>query len=246
MDRTPLERPPALDLGRVALFLDLDGTIAEIAPQPGDVGPLAARTALLLRLGERLDGRLAILTGRTLQDADRILDGSVTTAAAVHGLVRRDPAGAVETSAPSPGIAAAREALQALAMSRPGLVLEEKELSLALHYRHAADSAEGVLDATRRIADSHGLSVQAGAMVSELRTPGPHKGDALRDLMAAPPFAGFTPIMVGDDLTDETAFTAAADLGGWGVLVGPPRSTAARSRLDGVSDVMTWLLESLT
>lgn len=245
MNRTPLERPPALDLGRVALFLDLDGTIAEIAPQPGDVGPVAARTALLLRLGERLDGRLAVLTGRTLEEADRILESAVTTAAAVHGLVRRDPAGAVEAHAPSPGIAAAREALQALADARPGLVLEEKDLSLALHYRHATGSAEGVLDATRRIAEANGLSLQAGVMVSELRTPGPHKGDALRSLMGRPPFAGFVPVMVGDDLTDEVALAAAAELGGYGVLVGAPRPTAARYGLNGVDAVLAWLLEGL-
>lgn len=243
MDRTPPQRPPVLDSGRVALFLDLDGTIAEIAPQPGDVGPIKARTDLLRGLGARLDGRLAVLTGRTLEEADRILEGAVKTAAAVHGLVRRDPAGTVESVAPSPGIAAAREALRALADARPGLVLEEKELSLALHYRHAADSAEGVLDATRRVAEIHGLELQTGAMVSELRTPGPHKGDALRSLMGAPPFAGFVPVMIGDDLTDETAFAAAADLGGFGILVGPPRPTAARYRLDRVDDVLAWLSE---
>jgi trehalose 6-phosphate phosphatase len=245
MDGTRRERPPALDLRAVALFLDLDGTIAAMEPQPGDVGPLPTRTALLRRLGEQLDGRLAVLTGRTLEDVDRILEGSVTPAAAVHGLVRRDPAGIVETSDPSPGIAAARVALQSLAEARPGLVLEEKQLSLALHYRHAVDSAEGVLDATRRIAETHGLALQAGVMVSELRTPGPHKGDALRGLMDEPLFAGFTPIMVGDDITDESAFAAAGDLGGWGILVGPPRPTAARYRLDGVGAVLAWLEEGL-
>jgi trehalose 6-phosphate phosphatase len=87
--------------------------------------------------------------------------------------------------------------------------------------------------------------VQAGAMVSELRTPGPHKGDALRDVMAETPFNGFTPVMVGDDLTDEAAFAAAADLGGWGILAGRPRPTAALYRLDGVDAVMAWLLEGL-
>ncbi len=243
MNGTRLERPPPLETGRVALFLDMDGTIAELAAQPGDVGPLKPRTELLLRLGKRLDGRLAILTGRTLEEADRILEGAVTAAAAVHGLVRRDPDGRVQFTEPSPGIGAAREALQALADARPGLLLEEKQLSLALHYRHAADSAEGVLDATRRIAEANGLQLQAGVMVSELRTPGPNKGDALRNLMAAPPFAGFTPVMIGDDLTDETAFAAAADLRGFGILAGPARPTKARYRLDNVDAVLAWLLE---
>jgi trehalose 6-phosphate phosphatase len=245
MGLTRLEHPPALDTGRVALFLDLDGTIAEIAPQPGDVGPLAPRTALLRSLGERLDGRLAVLTGRTLEEADRILEGAVRATAAVHGLVRRDASGKIEAATPSPGIAAARAALRSLADARPGLVLEEKQLSLALHYRHAAEAVDGVLDATRRIAQANGLALQAGAMVSELRTPGPHKGDALRSLMERPPFGGFTPVMLGDDLTDEAAFAAAADLGGWGILVGAPRPTAARYGLEDVAAVMAWLLEGL-
>lgn len=245
MDGTRRERPPPLDVREAALFLDLDGTIAAIEPQPGDVGPLASRTDLLLRLGERLQGRLAVLTGRTLEEADRILEGSVTAAGAVHGLVRRDPGGLVEATEPSPGIATARLALQLLADARPGLVLEEKQLSLALHYRHAADSAEGVLDATRRIAEAHGLTLQAGVMVSELRTPGPNKGDSLRNLMRQPPFEGFVPIMVGDDQTDEAAFAAAADLGGFGILVGAARPTAARRRLENVAAVLSWLSENI-
>ena len=240
-----LNRPPALDPGRVALFLDLDGTIAEIASRPGDVGPLPARTALLRRLGERLDGRIAILTGRTLEDADRILDGAVATAAAVHGLVRRDASGGVAAVTPSPGLAAAREALAQLAKARPGLVLEEKVASLALHYRQAPEAEAGVLDASRRIAEAHGLALQAGAMVSELRTPGPGKGDALIGILADKPFAGASPVMVGDDLTDEAAFAAAAQMGGYGVLVGAERPTAARYRLDGVQAVMDWLLEAV-
>lgn len=245
MDHTRLERPPALDLFHAALFLDLDGTIAEIAAQPGDVGPSPERTALLRHLGERLDGRIAVLTGRTLEDADRILEGAVPITAAVHGLVRRDAAGGVAAAKPSPGLEAARVALTQLAQARPGLVLEEKVSSLALHYRHAPDAEEGVLDATRRIAKLNGLTVQTGAMVSELRTPGPHKGDALADIMGAPPFAGAAPVMVGDDLTDEAAFEAAARLGGYGVLVGAGRPTAARWRLEDVPAVMTWLLEAL-
>jgi trehalose 6-phosphate phosphatase len=92
-----------------------------------------------------------------------------------------------------------------------------------------------------RLAAASGLIVQHGKMVVELRPPGADKGDALRALMTEPEFAGARPMFVGDDQTDEDAFRAAAELGGGGVLVGPPRETAAKWRLDGVSDVAAWL-----
>ena len=91
------------------------------------------------------------------------------------------------------------------------------------------------------LAGRTGLVLQRGKMVAELRPPGTDKGAALRRLMAEPPFAGARPVFVGDDLTDEHAFEAAAALGGGGVLVGPPRPTAARWRLNGVGEVTCWL-----
>jgi trehalose 6-phosphate phosphatase len=81
-------------------------------------------------------------------------------------------------------------------------------------------------------------------MVAELRPPGPDKGDAVRALMAEPPFAGARPVVVGDDLTDEHAFEAAASLGGAGVLVGPSRSSTASWRLEDVAAVGRWLREA--
>ena len=93
----------------------------------------------------------------------------------------------------------------------------------------------------RRLADETGLILQAGKMVEELRPTGADKGDALRALMREPEFAGARPLFVGDDLTDEHAFLAAAELGGGGVLVGAPRETAARWRIADVSGVARWL-----
>lgn len=245
MDMTRLERPPPLDVRRVALFLDLDGTIAEIAMVPGDVGPLGPRNRLLKALDKALEGRIAVLTGRTLGEADRILDGAVPTIAAVHGLVRRRADGTVRSTKPSRALAEAQESLVALARACPGLIVEEKGASLALHYRQAPQAEAAVLEATARIASASDLTVQNGAMVSELRTPGPDKGDSLRDLMTDPVFAGFTPVMVGDDLTDEHAFAAAADMGGYGVLVGPPRESRARFGLSSVDEVLAWLRAAL-
>lgn len=232
--------PPPLDRRNAALFLDLDGTLAEIEARPEQVVPQPRRTHVLTTLVAAMDGRVAVLTGRTLAEADRILDGAVPAVGAVHGLVRRLPDGTIIEQPPAATLPDARRQLEALAAER-GLLIEDKGSSIALHYRRAPEAAEAARAAVRRVSDATGLLVQEGAMVSELRTPGPDKGDALKAFLAAPPFAGRIPVMVGDDLTDEHAFAAAEEAGGHGILVGPPRETRARFRLDGVADVLAWL-----
>ena len=136
-------------------------------------------------------------------------------------------------------------AFRDLAGRDPGLIVEEKGLSAALHYRQAPGEAEAVQALAEDLAARTGLKLQPGHMVVELRTPGPDKGDSLRDFMTAAPFAGATPIFVGDDLTDEPAFRAARDSGGYGVLVGPPRNSAATHRLEDVNAVLDWLEAAL-
>ncbi|MFL6858715.1 MAG: trehalose-phosphatase, partial [Allosphingosinicella sp.] len=107
--------------------------------------------------------------------------------------------------------------------------------------RRAPDLAGEAASLAEALALRHGLRLQAGKMVAELVPPGVDKGAAVRRLMAEPPFAGARPVFVGDDLTDEHGFEAAAALGGGGILVGPPRETAARWRLVGVDAVHAWL-----
>jgi trehalose 6-phosphate phosphatase len=135
----------------------------------------------------------------------------------------------------------ARAALLGFAEERPGLLVEEKPASIALHYRGAPQHEETALALVGALAARTGLALQPGKMVVELRPPGADKGDAVRRLMAEPAFAGKRPVFVGDDLTDEHAFTAAAEMGGAGILVGPPRETAAAWRLDDVAAVAAWL-----
>lgn len=233
--------PPPLDPAKAALFLDLDGTLAEIAPRPGDVGPVERRTQLLRRLVRGMDGRVAVLTGRPLDEADRILGGAVAAVAAVHGLVRRAPDGTVISFRPSADLHRARCKLEAVAQAHPGLLVEDKGFSIALHYRQAPEAEELVRRTAEQLAGATDLILQNGAMVSELRTAGPHKGDSLKSLLAIEPFAGRRPVMIGDDLTDEDAFAAAEEMGGYGVLVGAPRETRARYGLAGVTDVLEWL-----
>ncbi len=243
IDEITLRLPPPkpLRLGEAALFLDLDGTLAPIAARPQDVRPDPRRTRLLEALKAGLDGRLAVVTGRTLADVDRILEGRVTCVAAVHGLVRRDCDGGMHDSGPHPELGRVTQALKEFAVRDSGLIVEEKGPSVALHFRLAREHGGDARTLARRLAAETGLSLQDGDMVEELRTPGPAKGDSIRAFMESPLFAGARPVFVGDDVTDEHGFEAVARLGGVGVLVGPPRKTHASFNLPGVEDVMAWL-----
>lgn len=239
-----LPPPPVALPPRAALFLDLDGTLAPIMPRPEQVGPDARRAALLDALSRALDGRLAVVSGRALEDVDRILESRVRWVAAVHGLVRRGENG-VDRVPPHPDLDHARDVLRDLARGDRGLLFEDKDLSVALHYRNVPSAADAVIEAAERLAQGSELVLQLGDMVAELRTPGQDKGKAVAAFLREPPFDGATPVFVGDDLTDEDGFTAAARLGGYGVLVGPPhRPTQASYRLNDFDAVLDWLSAS--
>ena len=239
------DAPTPLDLEGAALFLDLDGTLAPIAERPQDVGPDPRRTSLLERLSGCLDGRLAVISGRGLEDIDRILEGCVRPVAAVHGLVRRCADGRLHETPPHPGLRLARAAFHALATADPRLLVEDKGRSVTLHYRQAPDAEALAHQAAQRLALETGLWRQDGAMVVELRTPGPSKGDSVRAFLSEAPFAGARPVFVGDDLTDEDGFAAVHDLGGFGVMVGPIRPTRAQFRLRNVDHALAWLEAAL-
>lgn len=240
-----LPAPKPLGLRDCALFLDLDGTLAPIAARPQDVRPDPRRTDLLERLALALDGRLAVITGRTLEDADRILEGRAPAIAAVHGLIRRDAEGTMHVHAPHPRLAEAAEAFRRFATRDSGLLVEEKGLSVALHFRLARQCADAARACARRLAAETGLTLQNGDMVEELRTPGPTKADSVRAFMAEAPFAGATPVFMGDDVTDEDGFAAAREFGGAGILVGGPRPTGAKYRLPDVEAALAWLEAAL-
>ncbi len=227
------------------LFLDLDGTLAPIAQRPDDVGPQPARTALLRRTQTALGYRLAVVSGRSLAEVDRILENAVASVAGLHGLERRSPDGRVATPPPAPGLEAARHSAHAFAREND-LLLEDKGLSIALHYRLAPDRRDTVEAFARRAAAEHRLTLQAGKMVFELRTPGADKGDVVHTFMTEPPFRGGVPLFIGDDLTDEHGFEAAHALGGYGILVGPARDTRAAFRLETVDAVLGWIEQALT
>ncbi len=233
---------PPVSLGRpMALFLDLDGVLAPMAPRPDDVIADPRRTAVLTALDIVLNGRVAIISGRTLREIDRIADGASLSAAGVHGLERRVRDGGVERPQPAIGVAQALAAFKDFARDRPGVIVEDKAVSAGLHYRQSPASEGAARALADRLAGDTGLTLQPGHMVLELRTPGADKGGAVASFMAEAPFKGAVPVMLGDDLTDEAGFIAATALGGFGVLVGPYRETAARHGLADVDAVLSWL-----
>jgi trehalose 6-phosphate phosphatase len=233
IDETKPTRPALLPLSEVSLFLDIDGTLAEFESTPEAVGPLPRRTALLRRLYERLDGRLAAVSGRGIDSIDHILEGVLPV---VAGVIHRTP--------PHPALAEVRAEAEAFAATRPGVQVEDKGLAVTLHYRRAPDEAPHVRALASRLSKL-GLDYERGNMVVELKTPGADKGYAVRAIMAEPPFSAGTPVFVGDDMTDENGFGHCKAMGGYGVLVGPLRITSARYRLENVEDVLGWLEASL-
>lgn len=235
-----LPAPPPLS-SRASLLLDFDGTLAEIAPRPDAVRVAAALPATLSRLAKRLEGRLAIVSGRGLVQIDAFLSVPGLAVAGSHGMEVRWPDG---TTAPVPEIRghdAIIAALQDFAAVHPGTVVERKPLGAALHYRGNPGAEAAVRALVEQLAARHGLTVQRGKQVFELRPAGRHKGDAIRLFMASEPFAAGIPWFLGDDVTDEDGFLAVRALGGEGVLIGAPRMTAARYALRDVAAVHHWL-----
>jgi trehalose 6-phosphate phosphatase len=239
----PLRPPPAELLDGAALFLDFDGTLVELADSPGAIRVPEGLRALLERLSARLGARVALVSGRAIEDLDSHLGRCGIAVSGSHGLELRFADGSeLPLDAPE-SLAAAQGALTDFAAADPRLLVEGKPASVALHFRRAPERAAEAEAMAEALAQRTGLALQPGKMVVELRPHGADKGDALRRLMREPPFAGTRPLFVGDDLTDEHAFAAAAELGGAGILVGAPRETAAAWRLDNVAAVAAWLQE---
>jgi len=239
-------RPPLLDARRHALFLDLDGTLVDIEQHPEDVTASDAVRALLRRWNEASGGALALITGRTIAGADGVLHGAVPIVAGLHGLEHRINGKVTRDARAAAEIAAAREDVATLVQSEelPARV-EDKGAALALHYRDAPEMEQHVRALAAQIAAKHRLRTLPGKMVIEIVAGAHTKGDAVETFMRAAPFAGRVPVAVGDDVTDEDAFAAAARGGGFGVRVGGVSSTSAAYRLASPSAVHTWLSASL-
>ncbi|PAX06659.1 trehalose-phosphatase [Sphingomonas lenta] len=238
--------PPPLDLlSTASLFLDFDGTLVELINRPDQVRADADLRNLLLRLSDALPDRVAIVSGRSIEQLDLMLGEAAhhLALAGSHGAEFRVEGEAAEVAIPLalPQITAA---MDAFAATRPGVLVERKTLGAGLHYRAAPEHEADALALARALAREHGLYLQPGKMMAEVRADG-DKGRAVVRLVQGAAMAGTTPLVFGDDVTDEAGFGAAAHLGGAGVLVGDPRETQATYALPDVAAVRRWLAQAV-
>ena len=236
----PLRRPPTDLLRGAALFLDFDGTLVDIQPSPDAVGVNARLHALIATLADRLDGRVAIVSGRSIAQLDVLFGGLTLATSGSHGAELRAAGMAGDTPERPREFDPVIVAMQAFADANPGVVVEVKSFGVGLHYRGAPGAEQAAQALATRLAADTDLSLQHGKMVFEVRVPG-DKGQAIAQFLTEAPFAGARPVFLGDDLTDEPGFVAVARAGGAGILVGPPRDTAATYRLNDVDAVLDWL-----
>ncbi len=209
-----------------ALFLDFDGTVVDIAPQPQAVHVPAPLIDVLRRVQDYLQGAVAIISGRPIVQLDDFLQPLRLAVAGVHGAERRGHDGHVHLLHTHP-LDHVEEAACNLAAQHPGLLVENKRGSLALHYRQAPELEAECLRAMQQAVDeSPGVTLLRGKMVVEAKPGGASKGRAIEDFLAEPPFTGRTPLFIGDDLTDEVGFSTVQRLGGLGIKVGEGPSVA--------------------
>jgi trehalose 6-phosphate phosphatase len=228
---------------RWALFLDIDGTLVPIAETPSAIRPDVALNAFVGCLAQALDGGLALISGRSLENVDALFAPLRLPTAGQHGVERRSADGGIHRcgfdAGPLHRLAAV--ALD-LASRYPGVEVEEKGLSVAVHFRRAPQHALRIREALERelAATGAGLVLQPGKMVLEAKPAGRDKGVAIREFMAEVPFRGRVPVFVGDDVTDEYGFRVVNGMAGVTVKVGPG-DTDARWRLADPAAVRRWL-----
>lgn len=236
------------DGDRWALFLDVDGTLVEIATTPHAVRVAPSLLPLLERLRSLCDGALALVSGRRLADLDALFAPLHLPAAGLHGAERRRADGGLAPVPLDAGLLdGVRPALLGFTAARPGLFLEDKGGSLAIHYRKAPQYGAALRRLARGLAAAEPrLRLIEGRKVVELQPRGCDKGLAIAAFQDEPPFRGRRPVFAGDDTTDEDGFLAVNRLGGVSIKVRqnetrvrPP--SAARFRVDSGAALRDWL-----
>ena len=235
-------------LDECAILLDIDGTLLDLAPTPREVWvpPGLART--LNGLIEKTAGALALVSGRSLNDIDLIFAPEQFPAVGGHGAEMRISVDSesVATHAP-PMDKELKRRLAAIARLSPGILLEDKGYSLALHYRLAPHAEKAIYEAIALIrADlpDAPIELMPGKCVYEIKHSGFNKATGVLELMAHEPFKGRRPIFIGDDVTDESVFALMPDLGGLAFSVGR-RATGVADHFDEPRDVRQWLARLL-
>lgn len=230
---------------RWAWFLDIDGTLIEIAPRPDAVSVSARTLATLHALMRASGGAVALISGRQIKVVDRLFSPLRLPCAGVHGIERRDAEGRMHrVSEPSPALDLVRREVAVFAAAHPGALIEDKDVSVALHFRNAPEAGEDAValgrDIARRFRET--LVLQPGKMMIEFRTPGADKGLAIAAFMSEPPFEGRIPVFVGDDATDEAGFVEVNRRGGHSIRIGDrTASTGAMWRMPSVAALQDWL-----
>jgi trehalose 6-phosphate phosphatase len=234
-------RPPA-PADDWALFLDVDGCLLDFADAPDAVTVPHALRATLDAIARRLQGAVALVSGRSLASLDALFSPLALPASGLHGIERRNRDRKVPAPTPPPAMEAIRDEARQVARDYPGALVEDKGAALALHWRVAPQAAA----ALRAFADVAlprlpGYRLQHGDSVVELRPAHGDKGEAILALMDEAPFRGHVPVFVGDDLTDESGFAIVNAHGGISVLVGDREPSAAHYGLPDPEAVRAWL-----
>ena len=243
-DTAPVRRSWLPDLNETALLLDIDGTLLDLAPTPREVWVPPGLADSLGRLLTRTSGALALVSGRSLNDIDLIFAPEQFPAVGGHGAEMRlsTDSEAVATHAP-PMDKELKRRLAAIANLSPGILLEDKGYSLALHYRLAPHAEKAIYEAVSLIrADlpNAPIEVLPGKCVCEIKHSGFTKATGVRELMTHQPFRGRRPFFIGDDVTDESVFAIMPDFGGLAFSVGR-RAQAVAGHFDQPRDVRAWL-----
>ncbi|MDE0879275.1 MAG: trehalose-phosphatase [Sphingomonas bacterium] len=240
-----LSPPPLSLLADAALFLDFDGTLVDLADTPDAVMVDSALAAIVARLAARLDGRIAIVSGRPVDEIQSLFGQRQLIISGSHGLEIALPDGTRHDAERPAVLDRIIAEMDAFAADKPGLLVETKPLGAALHYRRAPDYAGNSIALATRLAGETGLHLQTGKMMIEIRVPGADKGTAIDRLMTMTAMTGHRPVFLGDDDTDEPAMIAATAHGGCGILIGEPRDTAAAWRLPSVAAARQWLTRAV-
>ncbi|MBB4615342.1 trehalose-phosphatase [Novosphingobium taihuense] len=229
-------------LHEATLFLDLDGTLFELVDSPEDVRADHRTQALIGQLMRRMDGRVAVVSGRSLAQIDDMLGDAAGTLwiSGSHGCEHRWD-GVIQSPSRPAALDDVAASFRDFAQDRPGVLVEQKSLGVALHYRLAPEAGASALTLAQELADLHDLYLQHGKSMVELRVGTANKGSAILAMMGHPRLAGTTPVFAGDDVTDEPGFKAVLELGGHAILVGEPRPTLATFGLRSPEKLREWL-----
>src|SRR3981081_4069791 len=248
LDSVPLPRGVLPHFNECALLLDIDGTLLDLAPTPREVWVPPDLAKNLSRLLARTSGALALVSGRSVNDIDLIFAPLQFPAVGGHGAEMRLPLEGESVSSYAPPMdKELKRRLAAIAKLSPGILLEDKGYSLALHYRlapHAEKAIYAAVSLIRADLPNAPIEVLPGKCVCEIKHSGFNKATGVRELMSHEPFKGRRPLFVGDDVTDETVFAIMAELGGIAFSVGR-RAKGVAGYFDDPGDVRAWLAHLL-